>query len=155
MKNFFCDPVVLELICCYTRPNRLINESKTTGWLRKMDALSNRKKTKKRLVHPTAKSELDRRLYSTNNTVTYCATFSCSLSTKFSFPPFFRKKIVFVLSIGWGIFLSLHWKNKSRERERICTLSLWNFTETIAMRILQVAPNEADVIAVFCLDFCH
>ena len=32
----FWDPVVLESICYRTRANRLINESKTTGWLRKI-----------------------------------------------------------------------------------------------------------------------
>ena len=35
-RFFFCDPVVLESICYRTRANRLINESKTTGGLRKI-----------------------------------------------------------------------------------------------------------------------
>ena len=33
---FFCDPVVLELICYRTRAKRLINEGNTTGGLRKI-----------------------------------------------------------------------------------------------------------------------
>ena len=33
---FFCDPVVLELICYRTRGKRLTNESNTTGGLRKI-----------------------------------------------------------------------------------------------------------------------
>ena len=32
---FWCDPVVLESICYCTRAKRLINDSKTTGELRK------------------------------------------------------------------------------------------------------------------------
>ena len=34
---FFCDPVVLELLCYRTRANRLRNESATTGGLRKIE----------------------------------------------------------------------------------------------------------------------
>ena len=33
---FFCDPVVLESICDHTREERLINESNTTGRLKKI-----------------------------------------------------------------------------------------------------------------------
>ena len=33
--DFFCYPVVIELICCRTRAKGLINDSKTTGWVEK------------------------------------------------------------------------------------------------------------------------
>ena len=35
-QKFFCDPVILELICYRTRANRLMNEGNTTGGLRKI-----------------------------------------------------------------------------------------------------------------------
>ena len=34
--DFFHHPVVIESICCLMRAKRLINESKTTGWVKKL-----------------------------------------------------------------------------------------------------------------------
>ena len=35
--DLFCDAVVIESICSRTTAKRLINESKTTGWQKKLD----------------------------------------------------------------------------------------------------------------------